>query len=519
MLRLNRQRAAQILVIDDREVRRFVWESGILGFDRAYSHDEPGLDEYKADMPLFDQLPVIIVTDFVEENFRNENIVHVNRYDRSAILQRRLHYIYRHTPFRSARITGRESQGRRDDNILFSAITKPELIQPWIDTLVATGMYVQSITSTAYLLEDYVRHSNQDSKGDLLIINIDRGQKLRQTFLRNGRVVFSRSTLFSGNDNDTISQDIYTESQRIRRYLERIHLLSHESVLQVRVYSLRDTQSLRFNPALQDPIRFQVINCAEQIATERVALGEHKPGSMILFLLETLRKQPIANIYAPFATRRYHHLRTIARGCFAASFLIIVSTLFLKLPALMDIIDNRQQLDTFQAQANPVNARYRALRAALPEMPLPPREMGLIVQRAEQIDASAAPSGAVLSQISAAIEGAAQLHLTSIEWHLLSAQQNAALLTARYGVTPDAAEPSLTQVLINGFAAAAGNYRTAQNQVLSFINQLDDIPGASVTPLQMPTDARSDTRVTTTVNDRQVSAPFSLRLTLEGPAG
>src|SRR5690554_4070653 len=134
MLKLNRQRAAQILVIDDREVRRFVWESGMLSFDKAYSHDEPGLDEYKADMPLFDQLPVIIVTDFIEENFRSESIVHVNRYDRSAILQRRLDYIYRHTPFRSARITGRESQGRRDDNILLSAITKPELIQPWLDT-------------------------------------------------------------------------------------------------------------------------------------------------------------------------------------------------------------------------------------------------------------------------------------------------------------------------------------------------------------------------------------------------
>lgn len=519
MLRLNRQRAAQILVIDDREVRRFVWESGMLSFDRTYSHDEPGLDEYKADMPLFDQLPVIIVTDFIEENFRSESIVHVNRYDRSAILQRRLDYIYRHTPFRSARITGRESQGRRDDNILLSAITKPELIQPWLDTLVASGMHIQSITSTAYLLEAYVRHSNQDTKGDLLIINIDRGQKLRQTFLRNGRVVFSRSTLFSGNDNDTLSQDIYTESQRIRRYLERIHLLSHESVLQVSVYSLRDAQALRFNPALQDLIRFQVINCAEQIATERVQLGEHKPGSLVLFLMETLRKQPIANIYAPFETRRYHHLRTIAHGCLAASFLIIVSTLFLKLPVLTDIVDNHQQLGTFRTQANPINARYRALRAALPETPLPPREMGLIVQRVEQIDASAAPSWAVLSKISAAIEGADHLQLTSIEWHRLPAQHDTAALTARYAAMPDAADPSLTQVLVNGFAAAAGNYRTAQNQVLSFINQLDNMPGANVTPLQMPTDVRSDTRVTTTVNDRQVSAPFSLRLTLEVPAG
>lgn len=528
MLNLNRQSAAQILLIDDREVRRFVWEHGILGFDRSYPRDEAGLAEYRSDLPLFDPLPVLIITDFIEESFRNESIAHVNPYDRSAILKRRLDYTYRHTPFRSARLTGRETQGRRDDTVLLSALTKPSLVQAWIDPLLANGLHIQCITSTAYLLEDFVQHSGRSSIDNLLIVSIDRGLKLRQTFLSKGHVLFSRSTLLSGNDNATMSHDIHTESQRIRRYLERIRLLKSESPLQVHIFSLRDEAALTFSPAPHDHIHPRVINSAALIPPEQVSLGHHKPGSIILFLLETLRKQSIANVYAPFAVRRYYHLRNIARACIAASCLIIAGTLLLKLPALFDIVDDRQQLAAFQTQARPVNERYRALQEELPDMPVPPREMGLIVTRAEQLRASASSSGAVLTSVSEALSGTDQLRLTSLEWHAAPPQRDEAALIARYGVLPNTGEDPATavqraaldgtlsiEVQISGVAGASGSYRAAQNRVLSFINGLENASGGNVTPLQLPTDARSDTRVTTTVNDREVNAPFSLRLTME----
>ena len=84
--------------------------------------------------------PVHLFIDLSEEDFRLDTIPHVGGSDREAILNRKLAQIYRNTPYRHALLQGRETEGRRDDRVIYTAVTNPEVLRPWVgkDRLAAT---------------------------------------------------------------------------------------------------------------------------------------------------------------------------------------------------------------------------------------------------------------------------------------------------------------------------------------------------------------------------------------------
>ena len=58
---------------------------------------------------------------------------HVGARDREAILERKLTQIFRNVPYRHAQLQGRETEGRRDDRVLYTAVTNPEVLRPWLE--------------------------------------------------------------------------------------------------------------------------------------------------------------------------------------------------------------------------------------------------------------------------------------------------------------------------------------------------------------------------------------------------
>ena len=72
--------------------------------------------------------PCYLLTDLVEEDFRHETVPHLRGRDRAGLIQRKFEQFYRNTPFRQASLLQRQKEGRRDDEMLFSALTNPALI-------------------------------------------------------------------------------------------------------------------------------------------------------------------------------------------------------------------------------------------------------------------------------------------------------------------------------------------------------------------------------------------------------
>src|SRR5204863_7319863 len=92
-----------------------------------------------------------IFTDLAEEDFRPDTIPHVGRGDREAVGSRRLGQMFRNTPYRHALLQGREAEGRRDDRVLYAAITNGEVLRPWLGVLERRQLPIAGIHSAAVL--------------------------------------------------------------------------------------------------------------------------------------------------------------------------------------------------------------------------------------------------------------------------------------------------------------------------------------------------------------------------------
>src|SRR5688572_22818248 len=158
------QKHSLILLITDTQVQLLRWQSEELSLLHVYGKTPEDLEAFAEDVRPFTRLPVVIITDLLEENFRYDTVVHVSGGDQKALLKRKMDFAFRNTPYRRSKVIEREKDGRRDDKILLSAISKPESLDVWVNLLLEQKFAIQTVTSVAYILEEFVRH-RKDSEG------------------------------------------------------------------------------------------------------------------------------------------------------------------------------------------------------------------------------------------------------------------------------------------------------------------------------------------------------------------
>ena len=528
MKNLLSQSKAIILIIKDFQVQLFSWENKALTFVESYADYQDGQDRFEEFLKDHADYPLVIVNDVIEESFRNETVVHVAATDRKALLDRKLNYSFRSTLYRAARITGREDSGRRDGTVMLSAITKPELVNPWAEKVLSEKIAVQSVSSVAYLTESSLGKADAKSSEHLMIVSLEEGANLRQTYLRKGRVLFSRLTTLPTTDPAALGASIYQESLQIRQYLERIRLLSYESPIEVRVYTPYEKSVVQQNLTSSNLNSFACFNTADEAINHNIDLKGAEPTGLYLFLAQVLQKARIENVYGYFDLRRYFHLKMISQGLvFAASAAVVVS-MAVKIPTLSDVLDKNSLREVVESQSAPLRAEYERLTQRFPETPIDSKEMALVVETYETIEKQSYMPMDAMGLVAEAMTSAPELQISKIEWSLVETELEVDDGQGFFGYAPPQPivagaeftqavldERSELRITVEGVAYSPRSYREAQDQVLAFVEALEEYPGVSVIPVKMPTDVRVDTQVFTTVDDDELRAAYTLEITME----
>ena len=102
---------------------------------REFAVSGAGASEFERYLAGLGPVPTYLITDLTEEDFRLDTIPHVGTRDREAMVARKLTQIFRNTPYRYAAMQGRESEGRRDDRVIYTAITNAEVLRPWVEAI------------------------------------------------------------------------------------------------------------------------------------------------------------------------------------------------------------------------------------------------------------------------------------------------------------------------------------------------------------------------------------------------
>ena len=462
----------------------------------SFEADEEGLAQFALYLDHFPNDLTYVIADVVEEEFREETIPHVLGWDRRALLRAKAARAFREVRYVHSMMLGREPDGRRDDRVLFSAITRPEVLAPWLAPMARHAVPLAGIYSPAMLTGAMLKAIGAEDE-HVLVVSLQSGGGLRQTSFRRGRLQLSRLAVMPDLAPGRYGSHILAEVERTRRYLGSLRTAADERRLDVHVLSHGEPfDELRRElqgDAGEDPrAGCTPVDLAEVARKLGMRRWGGEPAADRLFV-HLLARRPPPNHYATreemrgFAMLRARwFLKTASAG------LVAGGCLFGGVTLLEGIIAGGHARSLSQ-QAMLYENRYREAQAELPPAPAEPVELERAVSVVNTLRERRADPVDLLGLISDAAEPRPS------------------------GAEPRRDSKALFQIALvsAGIEPFDGDYRAAIDTVRRFAGALAVSPGIEhVRVLSLPLDLSSEQTLTGDAETTAEAAAFEIRVTL-----
>ena len=125
----------RLLLIGSDKLAVYHWNKGRITQSYLFDTEETGRQQFERYMAATAADNLYILIDVAEEEFRQEMIPHVFGSDREAVLERKQGRLFRNSQYYYSEIQDREKEGRRDDQVLLTAITNTALVKPWLEII------------------------------------------------------------------------------------------------------------------------------------------------------------------------------------------------------------------------------------------------------------------------------------------------------------------------------------------------------------------------------------------------
>ena len=480
------------------------WHHGALSAATQFPNNDEGLASFASHMRAC-RNQVIILADLVEEDFRHETIPHLQRRERAALIRRKLEQYYRSTPFRQAATLRHRSNGKREEDVLFSAITNPAHIAPWLEIMLEHGIALAGIHSVANLSAPLLKNIPDEN---LLLLSWEKHAGLRQTYFDSGQVRFSRLTSISDRCFGATAE---TESIRIQQYLNNMSLLPPDSPLSVYIIChAGDRRELEVQLHDSSYMRYRYLDIQVLGLQAGSAAAFTDSDATPLFMQLSATRQARSHYAAAEHTRflRLSHMRRFLSGISAATVAGSLLWAAANLAAGIKLSDDTQAART---QADLLVRQARQITQSFPDNLAPASHMKTAVLLSRRLDKYSPPPQQMLGGLSMALETFPDIQLNKLSW-----QSNLAMDASLTGETADIPAPSI--VLEGDLSGFPGDRRAALSYIEGFRQSLE-LHGYTVTATVLPFDASPRGNISADIaGDDHRPAPISLRLDWKGPA-
>ncbi|MFZ4874274.1 hypothetical protein ACL9RI_04245 [Janthinobacterium sp. Mn2066] len=391
------------------------WRHGALGPGHAFPASAAGLEAFAAwlEVPNEQRLrvPAYLLTDLIEEDFQRQLLPHVRGKAGRALLERRLGQLYRDTPYRGSTLLGREETGRRDDQLLFFALTNPALLQPWTEVLDQMRVPVAGIYSTSLLSIALVKQLALPHEHLLLVTQQSGG--LRQSYYEQGQLRFSRQTPAIALDG--VAVNIALETEKTRQFLTSTRMLARGDVLHTVILAPAG-QISKLEQLCDNGIEVAYHFIDIQIASARADL-KTAPVLADALLLSLLGKRPPASHYPPGLLARHRHVQRSRTALYGASIALGTLAVIWSAGYLLGGLQDGAETTRLRQEAASYQERYRQVMSDMPPAPARTQTMKTAVTVERMISSQAPEPGRLLAMLSAALDGAPQVRLNQLHWN------------------------------------------------------------------------------------------------------
>ncbi|HIJ84342.1 MAG: hypothetical protein HW380_271 [Magnetococcales bacterium] len=395
----------------------YPWQGGgVSGPPQRFEVTEAGragLVEFLLATP---KIPLHVLVDLVEEEFRTETQPYVLGPDRKVLVERRLNRAFSTTPFRRLSFQGRETKpGRKDAVTLLSGITDPDLVLPWVECLREHGLLLVGIYSLPMVCSRLLKVLDVVTPATLMV-SWQSTSGLRFSFYSGQHLKMSRMAPVPGQDPESYAKLFVTELERTKGYLHSLRLVPQGSCIRVILFT---------SPEMLDAVRPLCQESASigfDLMTVNVVAGKlgikrqiTTPFSDSLFIqmLGALRPE---NHYANADMTRAYYSWLVKNILYVASVVWIIVAMAVGGWNMAEGFGLRGQWQAKARQLTEVQAQYRAaVDQALP-VKTNPNDVRVTVQILEHIKNMGRGPAAVMQELSRQLAGFGHLRLDSLTW-------------------------------------------------------------------------------------------------------
>lgn len=456
----------RLLLLDPAGLTAYRWAGGAIVEDQHFTKNNEGIAAFGHYVLQEHGSIFTVVTDLTDESFQVETVPFVRGADREALLQRRLSQYYFSTPYSVAISLGREASGRRDEKVLFAALTTSPELEPWMAALRQASVQLAALYAMPQAISVLAKQLRLNEGHHLVLSVTARG--VRQTFVENGQFRLSRLTPLASATLGEAAMVCAAEAGKLYNYLTGQRLIERGARLNTLVIAApAEVDAIRGVCSARPELKLDIPplhDLARRVGIR--SLPAKDPVDTVL--LHLLASRPPVHQFAPEEERHVYRVGQIGFSLRALGLLVLIACTLLTAKKSYDVYTLRAEMNERRLDTEADQKRYQSAMASLPALPASADKLATLAALNADIQRQSPSLANSLRQVSSALDATPEIELQAIDWRLT-----------------DRADASATSSLSTPIQAAGAN--GARNAPLNFI--LIDIDA------QLPTGMARDNRL------------------------
>lgn len=440
----------------------------------VFADDDEGLRQFEAYQGDVAEKPSAMLIDVIEEEFVLDTIPKLGFRDRSALIARRCQNKFRRTPYRQSVLQGKAGRGSDEFNVLHSAVSNYELVDPWLQVILRHRTPLSGVYSVPLIAPQIFKRLFGGHKS-VMFVAPHQGGKLRQVFLDGGHLRSARLSQAPTVDDDAYAQFVISEALRSRRYLERTRLLDSMQVLEICVVADQEVAEKISELANADEsLDFSFVSVADagkKLLGREFAAVDHFEE---VYLADVARHRCKYN-YANAGESRYWAMRRIRQAVIGGAATIAVACSIVAAVLMSDTWFLHGQTTAIQAQVAQLAETFRRENEKFNPIKADSHEMQLAVDTGDFILENRLPVPWVMNQIGVVLGGYPEIQVRELRWQADLPQSDQAPARRGNQPMPVPIHPvtSVSAVMTADITPFDGNMRRAFDRIDQLTRDLE----------------------------------------------
>lgn len=405
----------QLFYLTNDQLTVYQWgREGLSTVGHTLQNNESGWEAFSLHLADSKDIPIYILADLIEEDFQRVILPHVLGMARRQLIQRRLGQLYRDTPYRQAISQGRETTGRKDDRMLFSALTNAELLKPWMDAIQQLKAPLAGIYSPTLLSPFIVKKLGLESDHLLLVSRQSGG--LRQSYFQGAHLKFSRLTPLTDHDPANIASIVAIEIAKTQQFLASTRLLPRGEIMStVLLADDEELQQLQFVCQDTQTIEHRFLKL-EDVAKQLNLKNAASDPLCDRFFLSVLGHNPPASQYAQPEQTRCHLLWQTRIAFYVLSGAVLAGGLAWSGGNVVNALEHNQKSLQFMQETQAAQAQLKSVNQSLPPTVASPQNMKAAVGIEQMIVRNRPTPEELLGIVSRSLDSLPQIRVNQMQW-------------------------------------------------------------------------------------------------------